>query len=998
MRTSKEDPIRILAYAPQCTDAAVAMLEVLARPKRDARTWSDLAGAYYIRAQRKDQPEDLVRSLDASERARQYGSRKPEERFNRALALETLGLVEDALEEWDSLRHDLPEQWKEEAAEHWNRLSRAQTLSAASQWPLHEKLLSETPDADRAAVEDLVRGYEGPALRYVEETVLLAWAEARDEKEAAKQLRLARRIAEAIATLSGDRYLLESVEQIRTARSADLRNGCRSLHTARLAEQSQDSKGAIAAYQAAEEAFARAASPLRFTATLYWATNRVFAPDIAGALEMFRRLEPELRQRRYSYLLSRLHSNRGFCYTAGSRLLDALAEYDKARAILDKTNDQDGLANLYTRKLGVLRKIGHMPSIWRALLLAQGRAAATLAPQSRHLLLGESSLSALELGYPRVGLLYQEQAVRLISDLLNRNTDKPREKYLNANLGVALRGRAGMFASLNRYAAAKADLDRALPLIAEKADPANEAIRSGFRARFAEVQAQTLALTDRKKAIEALNEAIHLASTTHYQSLVASLLLRRGELYQAENDKARGLADLRSAITALHKEQKLVLGGRPTISGQDEAFWSAYFSRSQEAYRRVVRQLVADGKPDEAFDYAEEAHAAEPLDLVLQRNEWMRRGKPLTLSEVQRELPAHTTLLQYMVLDDRAYVWVVRNAGRPECVPLSVGNDKIAEWTNALHEFANARDAENFEALLAAPYFELFAAPMAKVAADERVVIVPDRAMHGLPFPALRDGQDYFIRRHSLSIAASATLYAFSLARDRQEPSTGRESVLLFVNPAFNPKLDVARGLQPLRGAEEEANRIERLYAPDIIVRRRSGVEATIPEFLELARGSAVMHVIAHGVANPDMPSRSFFLFAPAEADSGALDATRLLSDLRLEHPRLAVLSACSSAGGTPVGPEGLAPLVRPIIAAGVPGVIGTLWNVSDNSATAELLVKFHRHYRDGDNADDALRKAQIEMIEDPELERRSAIAWAPFQLVGYASSPFAARAHPKRR
>ena len=69
--------------------------------------------------------------------------------------------------------------------------------------------------------------------------------------------------------------------------------------------------------------------------------------------------------------------------------------------------------------------------------------------------------------------------------------------------------------------------------------------------------------------------------------------------------------------------------------------------------------------------------------------------------------------------------------------------------------------------------------------------------------------------------------------------------------------------------------------------------------------------------------------------------------------------------------------------------MIGTLWNVKENADTTELLVRFHRHYRAGASADDALRLAQLEMLEGPELERSSAVAWAPFQAIGHASSPF---------
>src|SRR5688572_22050737 len=64
---TRSDAVRLLAWLPQCTDAAVAKLELLAAPRRDALLMSDLAAAYYTRAERKDQPSDLVRSLDAAE-------------------------------------------------------------------------------------------------------------------------------------------------------------------------------------------------------------------------------------------------------------------------------------------------------------------------------------------------------------------------------------------------------------------------------------------------------------------------------------------------------------------------------------------------------------------------------------------------------------------------------------------------------------------------------------------------------------------------------------------------------------------------------------------------------------------------------------------------------------------------------------------------------------------------------------------------------------------
>ena len=530
-----QDAVRFLESVPQCTDAAVAMLEGLARARREPALWSDVSGAYYVRAQRNDEPEDLVRALDAAGKAIERAPKKAGAHFNRALALEALGLSEDAMREWDGLRRQLPPQWAVEATEHWQRLTRQKARSAAVQWPLNEQRLPIAAAAgDHAAVTALIAPYHGAAVRYVEEKVLPAWASAVSQGrsgEAHTQLALAKMIAEAFAALSGDHYLLQSVEQIRTADAsarAAIEEGCLAIARARQSERDHLSRRAGDEYLRAEDAFRRAGNPLRFSAALGRATAMLFAKDSAGAQRLYRQLEQETRRRGYPYLLARVHANRGFLNLIEARLLDALAEYGRAQVLFERANDDENLSNVYTRKVGILRRIGHAPSTWREIYQAQRRMSAMLEPQSRHLLIGESALSAVELGYPSVGLAYQETAVVLIRDELARNTDETLVVHLRRNLGVALRGRAAIRVRVGDHAGARTDLEQAIPLMGSGVDPGDEAIVSGFRARIAEVQAQELATTDRKKAIAALNEAIAYASTTHYRSFVASLLLQRG--------------------------------------------------------------------------------------------------------------------------------------------------------------------------------------------------------------------------------------------------------------------------------------------------------------------------------------------------------------------------------------------------------------------------------------------------------------------------------------
>jgi CHAT domain-containing protein len=95
----------------------------------------------------------------------------------------------------------------------------------------------------------------------------------------------------------------------------------------------------------------------------------------------------------------------------------------------------------------------------------------------------------------------------------------------------------------------------------------------------------------------------------------------------------------------------------------------------------------------------------------------------------------------------------------------------------------------------------------------------------------------------------------------------------------------------------------------------------------------------------------------------------------------LVVLSACESALGKEFRGEGLVGLARAFMYAGVPRVVGSLWEVSDR-ATAELMKSFYagmlqRHLRPSA----ALRAAQLELMRDPRWS--SPYYWAGFVLQG---------------
>jgi CHAT domain-containing protein len=93
-------------------------------------------------------------------------------------------------------------------------------------------------------------------------------------------------------------------------------------------------------------------------------------------------------------------------------------------------------------------------------------------------------------------------------------------------------------------------------------------------------------------------------------------------------------------------------------------------------------------------------------------------------------------------------------------------------------------------------------------------------------------------------------------------------------------------------------------------------------------------------------------------------------------------LSACSTAVGAPAFGEGVLSLARPFLAAGVPQVIGTLWDIDDRAGRT-LMPRFHWWRQQGVGTAEALRRSQVELMTSGDPVVRDPRTWAAFVLVG---------------
>lgn len=968
---SHEVALELLVSQP-CIDRAIEALERFAR--NDPKILSDLAAAYYIRSQREDYAPDLLTALDAAQRAVAARPRSAAAWFNRALIEETIGLRREAIASFDRVSKLEQSDWSTEALGRRRRLIRETSDNAFVQWTRNYiEIRRALGQRDVGTVARLIEPFPRAAVLLFEEGLL---------PEGHPHVRVY--AAALSARLGNDSRVLDIA-------GAAPRNheGHVWFRQARIAQALSHWAEAASAYERASRLLRRGGSPLHFEAEIGRAiclSNTIGAIRAAALLSP---VEAEARRRNSQLLAARVAAARGYVLIRHS-YIESIRASEEAASIYERLRDWESCAGLYRTIAGNYHDMGQQDLAFREALLAQRHFHRIVELRIRHVVNAETARPVMALGAPGIAMHYQQAAVEIIrrDQSALRPSDTHTIEQMNRQLASAFRGRADIEIALRDFDGAAKSLGESIRLSETlRHDPTD---RRTLAALQGEVQARALLAVDPARAAAVFRNTLGYVKPDERWTFRASLLSQEARALRLAGRQGEAEAALRQAIAELRKEERRMLGGRQ--SGEAEAVWSAYFARFRETHNDLIRQLADTGREDEAFAEAERSRAIEPLDLILTRGTapaqfraLLENESPIAQRTVQKNLPHGTFLLQYAVTRERTYVWVV-SFDSVRFLRLDVSADDVDRWRNALQRAARARDEQAFNDASYAPFDRLIAEPLGVIrglpgGGRPRLVIIPDVPMQGLPFAALRDriSGRYLIEDGPIEIAGSATLYVFALIRANALQSE-THSALLVGNPAFDQRLAITQGVQMLPGAEREVERIRAFYAPrvDVLI----GAEATVARFLELGHDKTIVHVAGHSIVNPRKPAYSLLLLAKTAHDSGVLEAPELLEKLRLDKTRLVVLSACSSAGGLPVGPEGVASLVRPLIAAGVPAVVGSLWDVED-ATTEDLLVSFHDDYRQRADAAAALRAAQLSQLRNSR-GLRSLLVWAPFQVIGH--------------
>lgn len=354
--------------------------------------------------------------------------------------------------------------------------------------------------------------------------------------------------------------------------------------------------------------------------------------------------------------------------------------------------------------------------------------------------------------------------------------------------------------------------------------------------------------------------------------------------------------------------------------------------------------------------------------------------EPLRLDDVQSDLAPDTTLISYFISLNAIDAWVVdRNDAHHARLPLDrQAQRRIVCWAQSFgapvsrgaHPSGECDDAATGDDA----YAMLFK-PLRAWITHPRLIIVPHGVLHYVPFAALHDHASghYLIDDYTITYAPSASALRF--LRAKESPVDGVALVLG----------DPATSLPHLPGAAQEATTVARLLG----TMPHLGADAREALLYDLHGKIDVVHLAAHGLYDPASPLFSRIALAAGGNQDGNLTVQDILSNVDLSGVNLVVLSACQTAIGARSGGDEIVGLTRALLYAGTPGVVSTLWNISD-AASAGLMEEFYRRLTGGASVAEALRHAQLavkQRYSDPKY-------WAAFTLAGDPQGRWKAAGH----
>ncbi|MEQ8971329.1 MAG: CHAT domain-containing protein [Coleofasciculus sp. C1-SOL-03] len=227
----------------------------------------------------------------------------------------------------------------------------------------------------------------------------------------------------------------------------------------------------------------------------------------------------------------------------------------------------------------------------------------------------------------------------------------------------------------------------------------------------------------------------------------------------------------------------------------------------------------------------------------------------------------------------------------------------------------------------------------------ENLVFILDEGLRSLPIAAIHDGDNFIVRRYSVSLMPSVSLTDTRYANIKTMPVLAMGASDFPDNPLLE-KLPAA--------AAEVSILTNTLWRGQAFLNENFTVNNLKAKREEKPFG--IIHLATHAEFEPGAPSNSYIQLWDTQV---GIDEVRSLGwhDPAVE---LVVLSACRTALGDPSAELGFAGFAAK---AGVKSVLASLWYIED-WGTLPMMAEFYNNLDDAPIKAEAWRRAQMAMIE----------------------------------
>jgi CHAT domain-containing protein len=924
---------------------------------------------------------DLSLANEHFSQAIQQDGRLAEALFNQAVCLEHLGLIDQALERWESyLRLDPQSEWATEARERAEALKKQKDKTFFDTSKIFQNFLAAYDSGDQESIwQSFIWGSQQKG-NLITELLLNQYLDlyVRGRRaEAQIKLGMITTAGRIEAQKSGDLFTrdLAAFYQTTNSEQAILLLSARRIIEEAREQNNKSKKEAIGLYQQARQMFVRAGSSCEVALVdLMIGTFYARSSEYQSAAAIAEALAHNSKERSYLWLLVRSNYLLADLNTSQNRPARGV-EYSKlALSIAERKQDWNEEIPILGQLASAHWHLGaneeSMNYARRALSLARIH---PVEPVILWLIYRVSADATGDFSMLFTSAAFEKQALLLAIDM-------KRPLQISRSYGLL----SETYGKLKNYQEAIALARKDLEIGDQCGDsPIGLNIKAHALLRLGHLYRETGSLNE---SLNAYDDCLRI--TESRKLFVERLKVHRGRLmvYLERRDYSSARTELEKALELFERDRRGI---------NDDELRISFFETGQDIYRLGIElSITVQRDYQQAFRYSELGRARALLDLMQPAGEPSSEGvadvaanPPLTLSQIRDQIPVSAQIIQYSVLDQSLCIWVVSNSdffGISRPVRSEDLGRKVDEYLECLKEPNLSDRAE----ILSRELYQLLIKPVeTRLDPGKEVFIVADRPFNNLPFGALinSDTGKYLIEKYTISFSPSSTVFiqCSDIARRKEAFSLERcvsvgESI--FQQPALMNS--------PLPSTIKEAEQVAGLYGHNSkLLLNGAATEGAVRREITTAE---VIHIATHGLVNVWKPEYSSLAFwarpggSPPD-DDGMLQAVEV-SRMKLPRARLVVLSACQTLIGGDYRGEGMVGLARAFIASGTPLVIASLWKV-DSQITAKMMNDFHR-YRTRSNLPTAraIRQAQLDMLRQDTADYRRPYYWAGFMVVGGAA------------